>query len=273
MKRKEYFWNSGIFIFTLETLRRELQQAAPELYEAAQGGTVARDFDALPAISFDYAVMEHAKKAAMVELDAGLSDVGSWDAIYEALEKDGLENAAIGDVVLQDSEHCLVDSRNRLAALVDVNDLIVIDSPDALFITRRGSSQKVREVARRLKADARKEFIQAPESARPWGTYKILCEEERFKIKRVVITPGKRLSLQYHHHRSEHWIVVRGTALVTLGGEERFVHEGESVFIPKSSHHRLANPGKVDLEIVEIQGGEYLGEDDIVRLDDDFSRQ
>jgi mannose-1-phosphate guanylyltransferase/mannose-6-phosphate isomerase len=178
----------------------------------------------------------------------------------------------IGDVFLQECGNCFVDSRNRLTSLVGVEDLIVIDSPDALFVARRGASQKVRDIVERLKSRARKEATQASEGARPWGVYKILCEEARFKIKRIVVLPGKRLSLQYHHHRSEHWVVVRGTARVILNGEERFVHEGENVFIPKNAQHRLENPGKVDLEIVEIQGGEYLGEDDIVRLEDDFKR-
>ncbi|MDR1377563.1 MAG: mannose-1-phosphate guanylyltransferase/mannose-6-phosphate isomerase [Synergistaceae bacterium] len=269
-----YFWNGGIFVFTPHTLYRELKQTAPDLYNAARKGykTLTENFAALPSISFDYAVMEKAQRVAMVELDAGWSDVGSWDALYEVLDKDGLYNSKIGDVLLQGSERCLVDSRCRLTALVDVEDLIVVDSPDALFISKRGSSQKVRNVVEDLKNRVRKEAVQAIESARPWGAYTILCEEERFKIKRLLISSGKRLSLQYHHHRSEHWVVVQGTALVTIDGKQQFVHEGESVFIPKNAHHRLENPGKVALEIVEVQGGEYLGEDDIVRLEDDFSR-
>ncbi|MDR2528503.1 MAG: mannose-1-phosphate guanylyltransferase/mannose-6-phosphate isomerase [Synergistaceae bacterium] len=274
MESGEYFWNGGIFVFTLGTLYREMEQASPDLYEVARKGCASflKDFETLPSISFDYAVMERASRVAMVKLDAGWSDVGSWDTLYEVLDKDDSSNAILGDAILRDSEGCLVDSRYRLTALVDAKDLIVVDSPDALFITKRDTSQKVRGVVEKLKADGRKEAVQAPESARPWGAYRILCEEDRFKIKRIVITPGRRLSLQYHHHRSEHWIVVRGAALVEIDGQERFVHEGESVFIPKSARHRLGNPGKVELEIVEIQGGEYLGEDDIVRLDDDFKR-
>jgi mannose-1-phosphate guanylyltransferase/mannose-6-phosphate isomerase len=269
-----YFWNGGIFVFTPATLYRELEQTAPDLYEITRKGykALSENFEALPSISFDYAVMEKAQQVAMVELDAGWSDVGSWDALYEVLDKDGFYNSRIGDVLLQGSERCLVDSRNRLTAMVDVEDLIVVDSPDALFISKRGSSQKVRNIVEDLKNRVRKEAVQAMESARPWGSYAILCEEERFKIKRLVISPGKRLSLQYHHHRSEHWVVVRGTAHVAIDEKEQFVHEGESVFIPKNARHRLANPGKVPLEIVEVQGGEYLGEDDIVRLDDDYSR-
>ncbi|MDR2180701.1 MAG: mannose-1-phosphate guanylyltransferase/mannose-6-phosphate isomerase [Synergistaceae bacterium] len=274
MKSGEYFWNSGIFVFTLETLYRELEHTSPELYEVARKGhdVFLEEFQTLSSISFDYAVMERANRVVMVKLEAGWSDVGSWDALYEVLDKDGLYNATIGDVMMQGSERNLVDSRNRLTSLVDVEDLIVIDSPDAIFISKRGSSQKVRNVVEKLRTDVRKEATQAMENARPWGVYTILCEEERFKIKRIVITPGKRLSLQYHHHRSEHWVVVRGTALVVIDGKEQFIHEGESVFIPKNARHRLGNPGKVELEIVEIQGGEYLGEDDIVRLDDDFDR-
>ncbi|MDR3264650.1 MAG: mannose-1-phosphate guanylyltransferase/mannose-6-phosphate isomerase [Synergistaceae bacterium] len=274
VKSGEYFWNSGIFVFTFETLETELERTSPDLFAALQMGYDAflGGFEALSSISFDCAVMEKAGRVAMVELDAGWSDVGSWDALYDVLEKDGLRNAVIGDVMQQDSKNCLVDSRNRLTAMIDVEDLIVVDSPDALFIARRGSSQKVRSIVERLKMDVRREATQATESARPWGRYKILCEEERFKIKRIVITPGKRLSLQYHHHRSEHWVVVRGTARITLEGKEQFVHEGESAFIPRNALHRLENPGKIDLEIVEVQMGEYLGEDDIVRLDDDYRR-
>ncbi|MDR2136926.1 MAG: mannose-1-phosphate guanylyltransferase/mannose-6-phosphate isomerase, partial [Synergistaceae bacterium] len=263
-EKSRYFWNGGIFVFTLSTLYRELEETAPDLYRAARNGyeALVKDFAALPSISFDYAVMEKARRVAVVELDAGWSDVGSWDALYEVLDKDGFYNARIGDTLVQESERCLVDSRNRLAVLVDVEDLIVVDSPDALFIVKRGSSQKVRNVVEDLRTRVRKEAFQAMESARPWGAYTILCEEERFKIKRLLISPGKRLSLQYHHHRSEHWVVVRGTALVAIDGNEKFVHEGESVFIPKNAHHRLENPGKIPLEIVEVQGGEYLGEDD-----------
>ncbi|MDR2176093.1 MAG: mannose-1-phosphate guanylyltransferase/mannose-6-phosphate isomerase [Synergistaceae bacterium] len=270
----EYLWNSGIFVFTPETLCRELEQAAPSLFAEARKGydALLENFEALPSVSFDNAVMERAERIAVVELDAGWSDVGSWDLLHDVLEKDGAGNVLIGDVLPQDSANCFVDSRGRLTALVDVNDLIVVDSPDALFIAGRGSSQKVRDVVERLKAAERKEAVQVAESARPWGLYKVICEEKRFKVKRLIINPGRRLSLQYHHHRSEHWIVVRGTALTLIDGREQFVHEGESVFIPKNVRHRLENPGKVDLEIVEIQGGEYLGEDDIVRLDDDFRR-
>jgi mannose-1-phosphate guanylyltransferase/mannose-6-phosphate isomerase len=270
----EYFWNSGIFVFTPETLFRELAGTSPELCAAARKGHdfLYENFAALPFVSFDNAVMERAERVAAVELNAGWSDVGSWDSLYDVLDKDLRGNAVIGDILLQGCGNCFVDSRGRLTALVDVEDLIVVDSPDALFIARRGSSQKVRGVVDTLKSRARKEAVQASEGVRPWGLYKILCEEARFKIKRIVVLPGKRLSLQYHHHRSEHWVVVRGTALVTLNEEERFVHEGENVFIPKNARHRLENPGKVDLEIVEIQGGEYLGEYDIVRLEDDFKR-
>lgn len=274
IRNENYFWNGGIFIFTLATLYRELAHAAPDLHEAARNGydSFLKNFSAMPSIAFDYAVMERAARVAMVELDAGWSDVGSWDALYDILDKDACGNTVTGDVVIEGSGNCLVNSRSRLTAIVDVEDLIVVDSPDALFISKRGSSQKVRGVVDGLKKRARKEVAQAPESARPWGVYKILCDEERFKIKRIIIVPGKRLSLQYHHHRSEHWVVVRGTALVTIDGQERFVHEGESVFIPQNARHRLENPGKIDLEIIEIQGGSYLGEDDIVRLDDDFNR-
>lgn len=269
----EYFWNGGIFVFRLGQLFEELAKTSPELMEAAHNGAgdFLANFEKLPSISFDYAVMEKAQRVAMVTLDAGWSDVGSWDALHEVLDKEEGNNAFVGDVMNFGSRNCLVRSK-RLTAIVDVEDLTVIDSPDALFISKRGSSQRVRDVVARIKKDGRKEASEAPENARPWGTYSSLFNGNRFKIKHIVITPGKKLSLQYHHHRSEHWIVVRGTALITLEGEQKFLHEGESVFIRKNAQHRLENPGKIPLEIVEVQGGEYLGEDDIVRIDDDFGR-
>ncbi|GHT00542.1 xanthan biosynthesis protein XanB [Synergistales bacterium] len=274
IKSGEYFWNGGLFVFTLRALERELEKTSPLLFDAAKGGydSLSARFESLLSVSFDYAVMEKASRVAMVELDAGWSDVGSWDSLRDILDKDELGNAFLGDVLSLDSSDCFVESPGRLTAISGVEGLIVVDSPDALFITKSGSSQDVRDIVERLKKDGRKEATQATENARPWGLYKIICESDRFKIKRIVITPGKRLSMQYHCHRLEHWVVVRGTALVTIDDKESFIHEGESVFIPKNAAHRLENPGKIDLEIVEVQSGEYLGEDDIVRLADDFAR-
>ena len=274
LKEGNYYWNGGMFIFRIMDMLKALEDHAPEIGRPLKQGYdhLLNVFDTLPNISIDYAVMEKLDKAAMVPLNAGWSDVGSWDAVYDISPKDERMNAIHGDTILLDSDNNLMFSRERLLVGVDLQDMLVVDTPDALFVAPRGSSQKVREVVNSLKSQNRKEATEAPESARPWGTYKILTEADRYKIKKITIDPGKRLSLQYHHHRSEHWVVVQGTALVTLDGKEIYIHEGESIFVPKNNHHRLMNPGKILLEIIEVQNGEYLGEDDIVRIEDDYRR-
>ena len=269
-----YYWNSGMFVFRIGDMMDALKKHMPQVGEAAERGYefLLGSFEDMPSISIDYGVMEKLEKTAMVPLDAGWSDVGSWDAVYDISEKETSGNAVHGDAILKESTNNLMFSRERLLVGVDLHDMLVVDTPDALFVAPKGSSQKVRDVVKELRSMGRKEATEAPESARPWGTYKVLTEADRYKIKKIAIEPGKRLSLQYHHHRSEHWVVVRGTALVTLDDNEVFVHEGESIFVPKDSHHRLANPGKIPLEIIEVQNGEYLGEDDIVRIQDDYKR-
>lgn len=266
-----YLWNGGVFVFSLGSLRRELERTAPALAALTGHGAeaLAGAFEAIEPISFDYAVMERARRVAVVPLDAGWSDVGSWDALHEVSDRDDRGNAATGDVALRNASNCFVDSRNKLTVLSDVEDLVVVDSPDALFVTRRGASQGVRDVVRRLKAEGRREVSQISECARPWGTYRILCEAERFKVKRVVVTPGRGMPLQFHCHRVEHWVVVRGTARVRVGDAERFVSEGEGIFIPRNVPYRLENCGRIELEIVAVQEGEYLGEDDVVRVPED----
>ena len=269
-----YYWNSGMFLFKIGDMMEALKKYIPEIGNFAEEGydALLRSFDKLPSISIDYAVMEKLDNAAMIPLDAGWSDVGSWDAVYEISSKESGNNSVHGDAILQGSSNNLMFSRERLLVGVDLNEMLVVDTPDALFVAPRGSSQKVRDVVKELKSRDRKEATEAPESARPWGTYKVLNEADRYKIKKITIDPGKRLSLQYHHHRTEHWIVVKGTAKVTLDDKEIFVHEGESIFVPKNSTHRLENPGKIPLEIIEVQNGEYTGEDDIVRIEDDYRR-
>jgi mannose-1-phosphate guanylyltransferase/mannose-6-phosphate isomerase len=269
-----YYWNSGMFLFRIGDMVEAMKRYIPQIGEAAVQGYdhLLAAFPDLPSISLDYAVMEKLEGTAMVPLDAGWSDVGSWDAVYDISGKDGSNNAIHGEALLAGSSDNLMFSRERLLVGVDLHDMLVVDTPDALFVAPRGSSQKVRDIVGELKKLGRKEASVAPESARPWGTYKILTDGERYKIKKIAIDPGKRLSLQYHRHRSEHWVVVEGTAFVTLDGKALFVHEGESVFVPKNSLHRLANPGKTPLEIIEVQNGDYLGEDDIVRIEDDYKR-
>ena len=257
-----YLWNGGVFVFTLGGLRRELEQASPELAALTGQGAeaLAEAFGSIAPISFDYAVMERARNVAVVPLDAGWSDVGSWDALHEVSDHDGQGNTAIGDVTLENASNCFVDSRNRLTVLNDVEDLVVVDSPDALFVTRRGASQGVRDVVRRLKAEGRREVSQISECTRPWGAYRVLCEAERFKVLRLVVIPGKGIPAQCHFHRVEHWVVARGAARVRVGDTTRFLSEGEGVVIPKNVLHSLENCGRIELEVVAVQAGEYLGE-------------
>ena len=257
-----YLWNGGVFVFSLGSLYRELERTAPALSALTGRGAEALSeaFGDIEPISFDYAVMERARNVAVVPLDAGWSDVGSWDALHEVSDHDDRGNAAIGDVALRNSSNCFVDSRGRLAVLSDVEDLVVVDSPDALFVTRRGASQNVRDVVRHLKAEGRREVSQISECARPWGAYRVLCEAERFRVKRLVLTPGKGTPLQTYRHRVEHWIVVRGAARVRVGDEERFLSEGEGVFIPRNVPCRLENCGRIELEAVAVQQGEFLDE-------------
>ena len=269
-----FFWNGGIFCFRVDAFLEALKTCAPELGEPAAAGEEAlrEAYPGLPSRSIDYAVMEKAPRVACVPLDAGWSDVGSWDAVYDLAQKDPSGNALFGTARLLDGRDNLVFARERLVVGVDLEETIVVDTPDAVFVSPRGSSQKVREVVRQLQQEGRRELVEAPVSARPWGTYRVVFQSWRYKVKQITILPGARLSLQYHHHRSEHWVVVQGTATVEVDGTERRFHEGESVFVPKGAQHRLSNPGKIPLEIVEVQCGEYLGEDDIVRISDDFRR-
>jgi len=270
-----FLWNGGMFCFRLGRMASDLRLHAPEigvLYDAGLDAMLD-GFESLPSVSIDYAVMEKADRVAAIPLDAGWSDVGSWDAVYEALPADERGNALKGNVRLIGGRDNLVYGNHRLIFGVDLQDMLVVDTPDALFVAPRGSSQKVREAVRELKEDGCREAVEAPVNARPWGTYETLGQTSRYKIKRIIVEPGERLSLQYHHHRSEHWVVVRGTALVGLDGSESMIYEGQSCYVPKGTPHRLSNPGKVPLEIIEVQNGEYVGEDDIVRLDDDYRRE
>jgi mannose-1-phosphate guanylyltransferase/mannose-6-phosphate isomerase len=270
-----YYWNGGIFCFRISDIIKAYEEHFGECAPifSASPEQAERCFKLSPKRSIDYAVMERARNIACVPLDAGWSDVGSWDAVYENSAKDKHDNAAIGNVVLHGGHDNLVVGNDRLICAVDLDSMIVVDTPDALFISPRGSSQKLRAVVKELTSSHRDEVVEAPISARAWGTYRVLSKGDRHKIKRIVVAPGKSLSLQYHMHRSEHWVVVKGTAraLVREQGEERaakprLFHEGESVFVPKGYMHRLENAGKIPLEIIEVQIGEYLGEDDIVRL-------
>jgi mannose-1-phosphate guanylyltransferase / mannose-6-phosphate isomerase len=270
----EYLWNSGIFLFQIESFLNEMLEHCPEIAKLTQGTfpEMVSAFSEMPDISIDCALMEKSKNTTVIPLEASWSDVGSWDSVYELLEKDSHQNVKVGNVLDIDTKNCLIMGNKRLISTIGVEDLLVIETEDALFIGKKGDSQRVRHLVEELKKRNAREPFEHLTSHRPWGKFTILEEGERYKIKRIVVDPKQRLSLQMHYHRSEHWVVVKGTAKVTIGDEEHLVHENESVYVPKSQKHRLENPGKVPIELIEVQVGEYLGEDDIVRFEDIYGR-
>jgi mannose-1-phosphate guanylyltransferase/mannose-6-phosphate isomerase len=269
-----FFWNAGIFCFSITSFLSALDEYIPDLGALARLGSAAltEAFPSLPPAPLEYSIMEKIGGIRCVPLAAGWSDVGCWDTVYDVSPKDVSGNATSGDVQLFDSSNTLVRGDRRLVVGMGLTNMIVVDTQDALMVANRGCCQNMRGMIHALKSLHRRELVETPESTRPWGTYRVLFQGDRFKIKHITINPGMRLSLQYHFHRSEHWVVVRGTAKVSVNDREQLFHEGESVFVPKSAVHRLENPGRVPLEIVEIQNGEYLGEDDIIRIQDDFNR-
>jgi len=280
-----YDWNSGMFLFRAARYLEELGQHAPAMLaavrEAYAGATRDLDFirigkDAfarVPEDSIDYAVMEKTRRAAVVPVDCGWSDIGSWSALWLTGRRDADGNLREGDTLVIDTHNSLLRSHDRhLVATVGVDDLIVVTTPDATLVARRDAAQDVKKVVDRLKASGRSEHSLHRVVHRPWGSYDSLEAGERFQVKRIVVKPGASLSLQKHHHRAEHWIVVSGTAEVTRDDEVFLLGENQSTYIPLGSVHRLRNPGKVPLELIEVQSGGYLGEDDIVRLDDVYGR-
>lgn len=281
----EHFWNSGMFLFQASAYIAALEEFAPRILKqcrlALDGAIEDLDFTwldadafaACPDDSIDYAVMEKSERSVMVSLDAGWSDIGSWESLWEVLPKDEHGNSTRGDVLSIDSRNCLISAEKSLIAAVDVEDLIIVASDDAILVTRRNSSQQVKKVVEELDRRGCSRHRHHRKVFRPWGHYDSLDNGDRFQVKRICVQPGERLSLQKHHHRAEHWVVVRGTALVTCGDNEILLTENESTFIPLGVVHRLENPGKVELEIIEVQSGSYLGEDDIVRYDDVYGRK
>jgi len=270
-----YMWNAGMFLFSLRVILEAFEKHMPELYAAittqSYAEMVAR-YSQLPSISIDYGVMEKASNILCYALDVSWNDVGSWDSVYELFPADEHGNATSGDVVSLDTKRSLVLSKNHLTALIGVSDLVVVETEDAILIANRSQTQKVKDMVQLLASQKRPEVTEHVTVYRPWGSYTVLEEAPRYKIKKIVVNVGAALSLQRHQHRSEHWIVVRGTALVEIDGKEQFVHENESVYVPQSTLHRLSNPGKIPLEIIEVQNGEYLGEDDIERFTDNYGR-
>jgi mannose-1-phosphate guanylyltransferase/mannose-6-phosphate isomerase len=279
-----YFWNSGHFIFHTDILEAELALHNRRIWDGALAavkgakedlGFIRLGADAYrstPKQSFDYAIMEKTHRAAMIEGRFGWSDIGSWDAIFDIGQRDAAQNMIRGDVVAHDVEGSLIHSEDRLTAVAGVKDLIIVATADALLIVPRNRAQDVRGLVDSLKEVARKEASAHPRVHRPWGYYESVDAGERFQVKRIVVAPHGKLSLQKHYHRAEHWIVVRGTAEVTIGDEIKTVYENQSVYVPIGAVHRLANPGKIPLELVEIQTGSYLGEDDIQRFEDIYRR-
>lgn len=282
--REGYLWNSGNFLFRADHLMSEFARLEPEMAAAVEDavakatddlGFLRLDSEAFaraPQKSIDYAVMEKTDRAAVVAGDFRWSDIGDWDALFDIIPHDGEGNVVHGPVVTMDTKNCVLHSDGRLTAVVGVSDLVVVNTSDAVMVVPRSRAQAVRDLVAKLKTDKRPEAVGHRRAHRPWGYYESIDMGERFQVKRIVVNPGGMLSLQKHRHRAEHWIVVRGTAEVTINEDTRPVHENESIFIPIGSVHRLANQGKIPLELIEVQTGSYLGEDDIVRLDDIYKR-
>jgi mannose-1-phosphate guanylyltransferase/mannose-6-phosphate isomerase len=284
VESKEYFWNSGMFMFRATAFLDELRVLAPDIYEAcAHAFTAAKrdlDFTRLPQKEFsacrsdsiDYAVMEKTRHGVVVPLDAGWSDVGSWSALHEAIPADESGNVCLGDVLVEDTNGCYLQSTSRLVATVGLKDHVVVETKDAVLVAPRDRVQDVKALVNQLKKQGRYESSVHREVFRPWGSYDSIDSGERFQVKRLMVKPGAEMSLQMHHHRAEHWIVVSGTARITRNDETFLLEENESTFIPLGATHRIANPGKIPLHIIEVQSGAYLGEDDIVRFEDRYGR-
>jgi mannose-1-phosphate guanylyltransferase/mannose-6-phosphate isomerase len=281
----EYYWNSGMFMFRARVFLAELKRHAPAMLSACEDAIAAatRDLDftrlageafgACPSDSIDYAVMEKTDSAVVVPLDAGWSDVGSWSALQDSLPRDDHGNVVTGDVLVEDSSGCYLHSTSRLIGAVGLRDHVVVETKDAVLVAPRDRVQDVKALVTQLKAQGRYESALHREVFRPWGSYDSIDHGDRFQVKRLVVRPGATMSLQLHHHRAEHWIVVSGTARITRGEETFLLGENESTYIPVGTKHRIANPGKVMLHIIEVQSGSYLGEDDIVRFEDVYGRE
>lgn len=279
-----YLWNSGMFLLRAQTYLDELEQFQPEILNACRGSMAGAQVDMdfvrpdpqlfanCPSDSIDYAVMEKTDRGGVVSLDCGWSDVGAWSALWDVAQRDDNGNAAKGDVILDNCKNSYFRSDARLVAATGVENLVVVETADAVLVADRERVQDVKNIVNRLKADGRQEISLHRRVYRPWGSYESLIVAERFQVKRIIVNPGQRLSLQKHHHRAEHWIVVHGTAEVTCEDKVFMLGEDESTYIPLGHKHRLANPGRISLELIEVQSGAYLGEDDIVRYDDEYGR-
>jgi mannose-1-phosphate guanylyltransferase/mannose-6-phosphate isomerase len=285
LRSGEYYWNSGMFMFRARRYLQELEKYVPEISKVCATAFASsksdldftridpKTFESCPSDSIDYAVMERTADAVVVPLDAGWSDVGSWAALHEACEADGRGNVARGDVISEDSGGCYLYSESRLVAVVGLQNHVVIETKDAVLVAPKDRVQDVKKLVYRLKEQGRYEHSLHREVFRPWGSYDSIENGPRFQVKRLKVKPGATLSLQMHHHRAEHWIVVSGTARITRGDEVFLLEENQSTYIPVGVRHRIENPGKIPVHIIEVQSGSYLGEDDIVRFEDRYGRQ
>jgi len=281
----EYYWNSGMFMFRASVYLEELERFAPGMIECCRAAVenAVQDldfirldpvaFDACPGDSIDYAVMEKTEGAVVIPLGASWSDVGSWVALWEVGARDDADNVFVGDVLTRGVRNSYLHAESRLLAAVGVEDLVVVETADAVLVSHKGCDQEVKIIVNELKAREREEAVSHRKVFRPWGSYECVDRAERFQVKRITVHPGASLSLQMHHHRAEHWVVVKGTARVTRGEEVSLLTENQSTYISPGTTHRLENPGKIPLELIEVQSGSYLGEDDILRFDDRYGRK
>jgi len=284
LKQGTYLWNSGMFCFKARTYLEELEKQQPNIVACAKASLKAaksdldfirlnkESFEKCEDISIDYAVMEHTNHGVVVSLDAGWSDIGSWDALWEVCDKDKEGNVLKGDIIAQNTKNSFVHGKNKLVCTLGLDNIIIVDTKDALLVAHKNHVQGIKDIVSKLKKSDRKEALHHRTVYRPWGHYDSIDVGERDQVKRISVKPGAKLSLQKHFHRSEHWVVVKGTASVTRGEEAITVSENESVYLPVETVHALENPGKIPLELIEVQTGSYLGEDDIVRLEDLYGR-
>lgn len=280
----EYLWNSGMFLVSASIFLEELKKYEPPIYEKCSRAWENRRLDGafirpaskaledVPSVSIDYAVMERTERAAVYPLDVEWNDLGSWESLYQTGEKDSSGNVNVGDVLEENARNCYLHSSHRLLAALDVQDLAIIETQDAVLVAHRDAVQNVRKLVSRLKEMQRPEYSLPPLVPRHWGSYECLVSGPRFQVKKIIVNPGAQLSLQMHYHRAEHWVIVSGTAEVTNGGTTTVFTENQSTYIPVGAVHRLKNPGHIPLIMIEIQSGNYLGEDDIVRLEDEYGR-
>lgn len=284
-KSGKYLWNSGMFLIKASTYLSELKKYAPEIYEFSKdsfdNSEADRDFlrmpketfEKCPSSSIDYAVMEHTADAVVLPLDAGWNDVGSWSSLWEVSEKDENGNVSKGDVILEDTEDSMVFARKRQVCTLGLKSTVVIETADSVLVADKSLVENVKKITSLLKQSKRQEVLHHRQVCRPWGKFDSIDKGERFQVKHITVNPGEKLSKQLHHHRAEHWVVVSGTAKVVNGDQEIVLSENQSTYIPIGTVHALENPGKIPLELIEVQSGSYLGEDDIIRLDDRYGRE